>query len=765
MKNQNRQNTSFGAIRWVVAGMVASAVCVAHAETYGYVNTGAATGSWADAANWSKPGVGFPGSIAGNYDVANVNNAVSGDYAVDLDQALPGNIDDVNIANASGTATVKITSPLTIYKTTSIGQNARLVIDGVAVTGGVIGFGPYSELVLNNGGSRVLTGNGTLSVGSGTVGAVTALVTSASAQITGNDILDYGNRTLQVGAHANFGANLLRVEKGAVLTNLTLQAGFAGFGNAVVIDDAKLFTIGHITLGDGNGGGCGGLLLLDNGAEAYAGSNPARTLGTGNYLRDNRVVISNGSKLYTYNTTGYFGRGGTNNTVTVTGAGSLFDMGGNAVRVGCYFNNVPSANNALRILDGGVVTNAVGLQVNDDAGPGFGNELVVDNGKLYGSNFLIAPNGRDSVFRVTGENALVAGPGSNTGITFAERKSGGHYFTGCYDNVMTVSDGGTVSNFTLSVAMNGANMVGNRLEVTNGGRLFLNVGNGRFTLAGAVSNAWDNVAAFSGGGLLEAREIFINAGATGPVHDNYMTFENSILQFPIHNPNITLNGDAFIKFENSTISYRGVTTDGGGIDVANMNGNVAKLSFVGDTALRLSASKNRSDANATYTFDKGLGANHYYRLDLMDGPTHYRSNNADLHTLTFGTQGELFCSNTTATVSIATTVDGSLTVLDSSVTFERNLVLNGDLFIDTDAVAAGGNIITVAGDLTLGPGSRIFIKGKSQEPVTIAYNGVRSGTFAEKTCVDANYGVSYSAGGNGAITLTYAPLGTLMIVR
>ena len=766
MKNQNRRKSSARIIRWVVAGMAAIVVCVADAETFDYVNTGVATGAWTVDSNWHRNN-NYPGNLAGRWDVANVNSAVSGNYTVVLDQALPGNIDDLNIANTLGTATVEISVPLTIVKSTALGQNGRLVIDGVAVTGGIIGFGPDSELVLNNGGSRVLTGNGALSIGSATVGAVTALVTSASAQSTGNGILDFNNRDLRVGAHADFGLNYLCIENGVVLTNVNLQTGFLGDDNTVVVDGATVHTATAHVGNDGGAvnGGNGNLLLLDNGAIVKVG----RGMTTKPRAMDNRLVIKNGSQMMGFTDNITFGRGGTNNSITVTGEGSVLDLNKRDFRFGNYDSSVLSSGASLYVGNGGVVLNAAKFQIPGEDGPAYKSRLVVDNGKIFGSgNSLFGSNGIECEFDVMGENALMTANNMNIGYCEVARNSA-FVSTG---NVMRVMNGATVivTNNMSIAAVNGGiaagalNMSGNRLEISNGGRVF--VGN-TINICDRGTDCLDNVLEVSTGGLLETRNITINSGSKGPVGGNFIYAQDAIMQFITHNPAINLYDGATVTLENSTLSFRNVTSgDINSVDIPILtnSANIAKIAFIGDTALRLSASMNRANTVQSYTFDKGLGAAHFYRLDLVDGITHYRSLNG-AGQLAFGAQGEMFCSNTTATVALATTVDGSLTVLDSTVTFERNLVVNGDLFIDTDAVAAGGNIITVEGDLTLGPNSRIFIKGKSQEPVTIVYNGVRSGKFAEKVCADENYAIMYGTGDDSVITLSHAPLGTLMIVR
>ena len=88
MKKQCRQNPPVRAIRWVVAGVVAGAVCAVNAETFIYQSTGTG-GAWATNGAWDK--AGYPGDgVSGVNDTANINLPAGNDYMVLLGQTLSG---------------------------------------------------------------------------------------------------------------------------------------------------------------------------------------------------------------------------------------------------------------------------------------------------------------------------------------------------------------------------------------------------------------------------------------------------------------------------------------------------------------------------------------------------------------------------------------------------------------------------------------------------------------------------------------------------
>lgn len=743
------------AFQRIVLGLAAGVASVSTATDYNYTGAGV-SGVWTDEANWHRPS-GYPGDTTGQIDAALVNQPMADSYTVNLTQPLPGAIGWLRVGNPSGgTATVVVSTPLAINNNTSVEVNGRLVMDGVAVTGGGIGFGTNSMFVLNNGGSRIVPG-GMHYVGGANIAAVTGLVTCTQAPA---GMMDFQNANLRIGTTAGLGDNYLRIDNGVVATNINLQIGHTGEDNTVEVNGATVYATRGFNISDG--GGCGGLFLLDNGAKAVSASNGAISTGVGSSY--NRVVVTNGAHLVTYSV-GYFGRSGTNNSVTVTGEGSVWDMGNNSMRFGGHQNGM-SSGVELRIDNGGVVTNANGLQMVEDIGPAHNSRLIINNGKLYGTGLDIAANGRECLVDIAGKDALVRGTDTGNVIQFARCARAAWYFSGCSNNLMRVTEG-TITNYAIYVASAAANMVSNRFEATDGARVFVPIplNGGRFSVCDVGSNSWGNAAVFTGGSLLETKEICVNRAPTGDVWGNFISFEDSVLQFTTHNPGVTTNADGRITLKNSTVSFRGVTT-ANGIDIPSLwnNANLARLTLEGDTAFRLADSANRSDANQSYTFEKGLGARQFYRLEMTDGITHYRTRNAT-DQLTIDATGEMFCSNTTATVSIQCEVNGSLTVLDSTVLFERGLVLNGELVVDTDAMPEGRNVITVDGDLNLGAASRLVISGNAQEDVTIRYTGNLTGGFLTKASVDSSYSVAYGSGNDSQITLRYAPPGTRLIVR
>ena len=740
----------------LLIGAAITAAQHADAQTYNYIQTSAgAAGDWTNPSNWS-PNTGYPGNTAGVTNNANVAQTAGGSYAVTLGQTLPGVISRLDIANTAGTATVEIQAPLNVSGGTYMGQNGWLVIDGAPVTGGGLGFGPGSGLVLDNGGVRAV-GNSTQYVGENMSGA-TGLVTSARGA---PGTLVYQGNVLRVGNNTANGGNCLRIENGVVVTNINLQVNWQGTNNVVVVDNASVYANNHLQVGEN--GGRDGLLLVDNGGRVQTGG-PLVTggaLSMGATSSGNRVVVKNGSHLQTRGV-GYIR--GTNNWVIVSGEGSSIDMSRSALRVG---SGARPHGSGLRVEAGAVVTNMVGAYFVDGAA-GFNIRLEVDNAKLYGENVFLFGCGRDCVFELTGRDALMQGTSAaGTAIQLGQCSNGNlYYWSGSTNNVMRV-DGGTVRDFGFAIGGLVAGAVSNRLEVTNGGRVVVPpvaAGSIRFGVCEAASNSWGNAAIFTKGSVLETKQINLNGTAhngasPGPVWDNFISFEDSALLFNMQQTTINIASNGVISLKNSAVGYHGI------MDAYLRHGNFARLAFIGDNAFRLSNAALSTVYNQEYAFEKNGDPSHFYRLEMVDGETWYRSNNNALHTLSFGASGEMWCSNTTATVSLATTVDGKLTVLDSAVLFERGLALNGDLRIHTGALAKGPNIITVDGDLTLGAGSRVFIDGASRDDVTIQYTGALYGRFAEKHFSAANYSVSYGTGNDGFITFRYAPPGTMLLVK
>ena len=738
----------------LLAGFASGAI----ADDFNYINTSASEGDWGVAANWRRVqgGTGFPGDSAGRTDAVNINEASVSDYLVRAPAGLAGGVGTVKISNpAGGVATLFVAHPLVVGYTLLEG-NGRLVIDGASVTGGNINFYGSSVLELNNGGARIGASDH-MTVDGGAAGGAVVRITSADPSSAG--VLRMSG-DLRIGATAAGSGNALIVERGVSLTNGTLQVSRDGSGNSFVVDGAVVnFTAGGMM---GYNGGSEGLVFLDNGAVV----NMAGGLGAGRLAYQavgHRVVVTNGSSLSTRGV-GTFGQAGTNNSVVVTGKGSVWNMNNENFKFGEFANGGMSAGNVFRIEDGGVVANGKEFFITSDAGAGVSNRLVVSNGKLFGTSLQFGPTGRFCSFDVSGGEALVSGVsnGNSINIAFNGAKSPLFYHTGATGNVMRVFNGATVTNLNVYVGSTGAGIVGNRLEVSNGGRVFAYE---TFGVCEAGSNSWDNAAVFTGGSLLEANVIRVNYNALAPVGGNFISFDESVLQFRRNNPSFTINADGFISVNNSTVSFRGVSDVN--VNCSKVGGTIASLAFSGHNALRFSGSSNVA-GNQSYTFDKTPDPTTFFRLEMVDGATMYRTQNPASQALAFGGEGELFCSNTTAVVAMPCVVDGSFTVLDSAVEFTHDLAINGSLAINTDMVGDERNFIVVDGDLALGAESKLVVGGKSQEAAHICYNGSLVGRFAEKAFTPSPHGqpyaVSYDAA-NKKITIKPAPSGTLVIVK
>ena len=168
-----------------IIGLVTCAAHNAVAENYDYTNIGAgAAGQWKNPAEWLRTNGttgDYPGDTTRRTDAANVNQPANADYTVTLDSPLAGTLGVLTVGNPSGNAkaTVVLATPLNPVGDTVMQRNGRVVLDGVAMTGGALVFTNGGELVLDKGGSRVVTG--TQLISNGNIGAVTALAMSAQS--------------------------------------------------------------------------------------------------------------------------------------------------------------------------------------------------------------------------------------------------------------------------------------------------------------------------------------------------------------------------------------------------------------------------------------------------------------------------------------------------------------------------------------------------------------------------------------------------------
>ena len=109
--------------------------------------------------------------------------------------------------------------------------------------------------------------------------------------------------------------------------------------------------------------------------------------------------------------------------------------------------------------------------------------------------------------------------------------------------------------------------------------------------------------------------------------------------------NVTANSSNSVVLHNGTISFRNIT-DANVFSIVNGSGfRITNMTFVGNNAFRLNNASNATGL-ATYTFNTGLGATNYSRLELQNN-ARWRST-----TLRIGSGGSLVGNGTVESTSV-----------------------------------------------------------------------------------------------------------------
>ncbi len=357
------------------------------------------------------------------------------------------------------------------------------------------------------------------------------------------DMVYEGNRFAGAGAIMKGGARKATLTG----TNAVALAGDWG-GRAAISGGGQLIISGGIFTNLINStrgllfGSAGNALIVTNGGaliQAYSGSSP-QCWQAGNLIAvtgagslwdvhgdaismnapNNRFVINNGGQVR--NARGQIGwNGSTNNIATVDGAGSLWNAGGQ-IGVG----GQGSRSNLLAITRGGVVSNTWlwlgGYMPYDGGGGAYNRLLIADGGKLY--------TGRDdgwgwgscigcqagSAYQVVGNSALITGTGSVWNAQGRMLRVGypTESSSTALSNSVRVEAGGLVTNVStlcIGSTKNNTSSFSNTFVVAVGGA----------AQAGAVvvgdAGATGNALVLSGGAL-NAGSLTVNAAnALAPV--------------------------------------------------------------------------------------------------------------------------------------------------------------------------------------------------------------------------------------------------------
>lgn len=441
--------------------------------------------------------VDSPGGIlkpSGTYPVNVLNGSGAIIVSNGMIQGVAGQADSLTFANGKHNRQGGVTGGASVWSNSyslTIANNAtnvRFVVDagrlyennGVFFTGGSID----GIFVITNGGQVAALGNN-LVVGNASINCRFVVTGSNSSMRFNQDLVvaaagGAGNRaivekgallwggnnfTLQVGSGST--GNECRVSDGGVVRPYGLLVG--GVSNAVLITgpDTLVASSGANVSSVGMGSDWGNTLTVDDSAVA---SNLNLQVAVGGAC-SNTVLVSRGGRLLAYATAQYVAYG-TNaatcdNSLNVTGTGSIWNVRGQAVCVGAAFSNTPVCGNRLLVQDGGVVSNVSVLVLAFGTGAS-NNSVVVDGGSLYAGT-ITTSNDLPNRFELNGFGEVTPGwfVATNTGFSMAWNGGTMNLKNALVggDAAQVVGDGSQPA--TLNVLPGGTNAFTRGLVITN----------------------------------------------------------------------------------------------------------------------------------------------------------------------------------------------------------------------------------------------------------------------------------------------------------
>ena len=580
-------------------------------------------------------------------------------------------------------------------------SNDKLIITDGGVVTNFARFrngGNQTSIIVSNGGQFVTTGN--------------------NSRMGYNT---YGNTLWIGGTNASTGAASLFSTKGGQL--VVGDSGPGGTNNSVIVAGGGILTNVN--------------LILPNGSPAAGPFNS--------------LIVTNGGKAFTIAAS----VGNTDsNTVwvggidPVTGTPSMWSMGLTVLNLGAA-----KVGNSVIVTAGGVVTNVTQIFVGSQYYGGQFNSLIISNGGTVassGGSYIgyantggpNAVNGNRAV--VTGTNSIWNALSQNLTIGYVSTTG----TTGTW-NRLQVDLGGVLTNvgtLTVGQAVNPGFSVSNSLTIGANGSVFATA-----VSAGVNCTGGMNVASVLAGGLLEANAL--TCGAPG----NLITNAGGIYQFANAAPTITPNGAGSISLADGTLSFRAVTN----ANVVIAGTSLTNIAWSGSNGFRLTAASNTTASSQTYVFEPGVSATNYARLEMVGGATCYRGQSSNSLTIgqAPGSSASMLCSNTAAVVAIPFTNNGTLRIVNSTLTFTTNATLNGTVIVDLNSLLNTNAVLIAQRDLTLG-GTLQFINTPTTNRTLMTYSGTRNGKF-QITGLPCNYSVSYP---NGAVTLNRTPPGTALFM-
>jgi T5SS/PEP-CTERM-associated repeat protein len=416
-------------------------------------------------------------------------------------------------------------------------QNGAQVVNG----GGDIGFGTgaSSNAVLVTGPGSVWNNSGTLNVGYGTNANNSQLTIQNGAQVsdskgdigydgannsvlvTGsgsvwNNVNSSGSAILVVGDHT--AGNQLTVANGGYLyNNIGSYIGYnaAASNNSVLVTGSgSVWKADQLAAKYVGYNGSGNSLIVSNGGFFQVGSQGGENgifIGNGSTANNNSVTI-NGAGMLAY-TKIYVGYNGSGNSLTIANGGVLTnrsDTSQESVKLWVGYN-ANSSNNSVTVTGPGSLyysSFSAGYNQIYLGYSGSSNSLTVSAGGevlLAGTNndlFSVGykPGANNNALTITGNNSLLSIQGGDLILGGGPDDGGGPYNAGGSGNQMTIAAGGTVSNingyigYNTNAANNAATVSGAGSSWNNSNNLYIGYGpganNSQLTIAngGQVQN-------------------------------------------------------------------------------------------------------------------------------------------------------------------------------------------------------------------------------------------------------------------------------------
>ncbi|MCG3147904.1 MAG: hypothetical protein PCFJNLEI_01345 [Verrucomicrobiae bacterium] len=368
------------------------------AATATWTNTIAgASDFWTNNVNWTAA---HPSALADN---AFLTNSTATTYTNILDAAITVGRVVISNANASGQAWLVVTNGALSVTNVALGIAGRLRIDDGGIVSNVTSLtmaGNNGLLQINAGGMLMLTGGvSAILVGTNSTGNRFEIIgdgTARSALATNVGSVSLGG----VGGSANL---LILTNGGALLTGASTVGLNSSLNVGTITSEGSVWDAraGRVTVGFAVSDG---IFATNNTLHITSGgmaTNLVVWVGLRNAIssgaNSNSLIVSNGGKLYSGAALQPFGDSivgyqSMSNSATVTGDGSVWDMGGRLLTIGIgRFNFAHSSNNTVTVTDGGLLNNAaihIGSASNQ-AQVGMNRLIVTNRGTVVASSVLV----------------------------------------------------------------------------------------------------------------------------------------------------------------------------------------------------------------------------------------------------------------------------------------------------------------------------------------------------------------------------------------